>query len=176
MDSLRQQKIRDMERVFSVDQFRTVAVSIFSSVFAYFTPTKGFIIALAVMFSFNIWCGMRADGVSITTCRNFSWQKFKHALAELLLYLIIIEVLYTFMCSVGDGANAVLVIKTITYVFSYVYLQNAFKNLIHAYPKNRAFRIIYHIIRFEFKRAMPAHVQEVIDRIDKDSSDTLQNS
>ncbi len=36
-----------------------------------------------------------------------------------------------------------------------VYLQNAFKNLIIAYPKNKGFRIIYHVIRFEFKRATP---------------------
>jgi hypothetical protein len=49
-----------------------------------------------------------------------------------------------------------------------VYLQNAFKNLITAYPKNKAFRIIYHLIRFEFKRAMPSHVQEVIGRIENE--------
>ncbi|MCS2404061.1 hypothetical protein NXY31_03495 [Bacteroides salyersiae] len=56
------------------------------------------------------------------------------------------------MTLIGDGENSLLVIKTITYVFSYVYLQNAFKNLIIAYPKNKGFRIIYHVIRFEFKR------------------------
>ena len=47
-----------------------------------------------------------------------------------------------------------------------MYLQNAFKNLIIAYPKNKSFRIIYHVIRFEFKRATPAHVQAIIDRIE----------
>ena len=72
------------------------------------------------------------------------------------------------MDSIGDGDSALTVIKTITYVFSYVYLQNAFKNLIIAYPKNKAFRIIYHLIRFEFKRAMPSHVQGVIERIENE--------
>lgn len=72
------------------------------------------------------------------------------------------------MDSIGDGDSSLIVIKTITYVFSYVYLQNAFKNLIVAYPKNKAFRIIYHLIRFEFKRAMPSHVQGVIERIENE--------
>ena len=149
--------------LFNVDQIRIIFVSMFSSLFAYLTPTKGFLIALVVMFGFNIWCGMRA-----VRCRNFKWSKFKNALVELLLYLVIIEVVFAFMTLIGDGENSLLVIKTITYVFSYVYLQNAFKNLIIAYPKNRAFRIIYHVIRFEFKRATPTHVQGIIDRIENE--------
>ena len=39
-------------------------------------------------------------------------------------------------------------------------------NLIIAYHKKKGFRIIYHVIRFEFKRATPAHVQSIIDRIE----------
>lgn len=157
-----------VDRIFTLDQFRVICVSIFSSMLAYLTPTKGFLIALVVMFTFNIWCGMRADGVSIIRCINFRWRKFKNALAELLLYLIIIEVIFIFMQSIGDGDSSLIVIKTITYVFSYVYLQNAFKNLLVAYPKNKAFRIIYHLIRFEFKRAMPSHVQGVVERIENE--------
>ena len=148
-----------MERLFTLDQIRVICVSLFSSLLAYLTPTKGFLIALAVMFAFNIWCGMRADGVSVVRCQNFKWSKFKNALAE---------VVFVFMDSIGDGDSSLIVIKTITYVFSYVYLQNAFKNLIIAYPKNKAFRIIYHLIRFEFKRAMPSHVQGVIERIENE--------
>lgn len=157
-----------MDRLFSIDQIRVICVSALSSIFAYLTPTKGFLIALVVMFAFNIWCGMRADGVSIVRCKNFSISKFKNALAELLLYLVIIEVIFVTMSAVGDKDSSLVVVKTITYVFSYVYLQNAFKNLIGAYPKNRSFRIIYHIIRFEFKRAMPSHAQDVINRIENE--------
>ena len=157
-----------MDKLFSIDQIRVIGVSLLSSIMAYLTPTKGFLIALVIMFAFNIWCGMRADGVIIIRCKNFKWSKFKNALMELLLYLVIVEVVYTFMMSVGDIEGSLIVVKTITYVFSYVYVQNAFKNLIIAYPKNRAFRIIYHLIRFEFKRAIPSHVQGVIDRIERE--------
>lgn len=36
-----------------------------SPLFGYVTPTKGFVYALVVMFAFNIWAGMRADGLAI---------------------------------------------------------------------------------------------------------------
>lgn len=51
-----------------------------SPLFGYVTPTKGFVYALVVMFAFNIWAGMRADGVAIVRCKNFSFRKFKNAL------------------------------------------------------------------------------------------------
>lgn len=155
-----------MERLMGIDQVRVIAASGMSSVLAFITPTTGFLLSLAVMFGFNIVCGMRADGVSVVCCRNFRFSKFKNALAELLLYLVIIEVVFACMAGMGDTESSLVVVKTITYVFCYVYLQNAFKNLIIAYPRNRAFRIIYHTIRLELKRAMPEHVQDVINRID----------
>ena len=94
--------MRWLYELFNVDQIRIIFVSMFRSLLAYLTPTKGFLIALVVMFGFNIWCGMRADGVSIIRCKNFKWDKFKNALVELLLYLIIIEVVFSFMSLIGD--------------------------------------------------------------------------
>lgn len=155
-----------MERFFSLEQLRILFVSVCSHILAFFTQTKGFVYALVIMFAFNIWCGMRADGVSITRCKNFSIGKFKNALVELLLYVFITHTIYSVMVMAGDAPEALIVIKTLTYVFMYVYLQNSFKNLIIAYPSNKAYRIIYHIIRLEFKRAMPSHVQEVINRVE----------
>lgn len=157
-----------INRIFSEDQIRILAVSIFSPMLAYLTPTSSFLFALVVGFAFNIWCGMRADGVSIVRCKNFSWSKFKDALFELLLYLAIVEVMYTIMILIKEAGNSIILIKSLTIVFLYVYTQNAFKNLIIAYPKRKAFRIIYHLIRFEFKRAAPSHVQQVIDRVENE--------
>ena len=117
---------------------------------------------------------MRADGVSIARCKNFSFGKFKNALVELLLYVLINQTIYSVMAMAGDANEAIIVIKTLTYVFMYVYLQNSFKNLIIAYPTNKAYRIIYHIIRLEFKRAMPSHVQEVINRVEKETDDPIK--
>ena len=147
-----------------------------SPLFGYLTPTKGFVYALVVMFAFNIWAGMRADGVAIVRCKNFSFRKFKNALCEFLLYLFIVEAIFVIMKNCGDENAAVIVIKSLTYVFMYVYLQNAFRNLIIAYPRNFALRIIYHVIRLEFARALPSHLQPIIDRLENEIENDLDKN
>lgn len=161
----------NMERIFNWEQWRIIAISTVSPLFGYLTPTKGFIYALVVMFAFNIWAGMRADGVAIVRCKNFSFRKFKNALCEFLLYLFIMETIFVIMKNCGDENAAVIMVKSLTYVFMYVYLQNAFRNLIIAYPRNLALRIIYHVIRLEFTRALPSHLQPIIDRLEKEFGD-----
>lgn len=160
-----------MERLMNWEQWRIIAISTVSPLFGYLTPTKCFVYALVVMFAFNIWAGMRADGVSIVRCKNFSFRKFKNALCELLLYLFIVEAIFVIMKNCGNENVAVIVVKSLTYVFMYVYLQNAFRNLIIAYPRNLALRIIYHVIRLEFTRALPSHLQPIIDRLEKEFGD-----
>lgn len=75
------------------------------------------------------------------------------------------------MKNCGDDQAAIVVVKSLTYVFMYVYLQNAFRNLIVAYPRNLALRIIYHVIRLEFTRALPSHLQPIIERVEKEFGD-----
>lgn len=165
-----------MGRLMNWEQWRIIAISTVSPLFGYMTPTKGFVYALIVMFAFNIWAGMRADGVAIVRCKNFSFSKFKNALCELFLYLFIVEAIFFIMKKCGDEQAAIIVVKSLTYVFMYVYLQNAFRNLIIAYPRNLALRIIYHVIRLEFARALPSHMQPIIERLEKEfGSDPEKN-
>lgn len=46
-----------MEKIFSIDQMRLVFTTLLSTLAAYFSPTKGFLLALVIMFGFNIWAG-----------------------------------------------------------------------------------------------------------------------
>ena len=140
----------DMDKLFSWEQWRMIFATTASPLLAYLTPTAGFMYALIIMFSFNIWAGMRADGVAIKNCKRFSLQ-----------------------C--GDNGAAMIVIKSLTYVFMYVYLQNAFRNLIKAYPKKIALRIIYHVIRLEFTRALPSYWQPIIERFQKENDKEIIN-
>ena len=164
-----------MERIFNWEQWRFVAISTISPILGYLTSTKGFVYALVIMFSFNIWAGMRADGVAIRNCKRFSFHKFKNALAELLLYLVIINVIYSVMLQCGDDGAAMIVIKSLTYVFMYVYLQNSFRNLIQAYPRKVALRIIYHVIRLEFTWALPSYWQPIIERYQREHDSDIIN-
>lgn len=69
-----------MSRIEVFEQYRIVFISSLSAFLGYLTPTKGFVYALVIMFAFNIWAGMRADGVAIVRCKNFSFRKFKNTL------------------------------------------------------------------------------------------------
>ena len=160
----------------TIENIRMIATTCLSYAFGWLMPTKGFVLALVIVFAFNCWAGMRADGVAIMRCKNFSFGKFKNALVEILLYLIIIEMVFTIMASCGDAKAALVAAKSITYVFIYVYAQNSFKNLIKAYPKKMALRIIYHVLRFEFTRALPSYLKPIIERVEKeiDSNEKLK--
>lgn len=164
-----------MERIFNWEQWRIIAISTVSPLLGYVTPTKGFVYALVVMFAFNIWAGMRADGVAIVRCKNFSFRKFKNALCELLLYLFIVESIFVIMKNCGDDQAAIVVVKSLTYIFMYVYLQNAFRNLIVAYPRNLALRIIYHVIRLEFTRVLPGYWQPIIRKYQQEYDSDIIN-
>ena len=164
-----------MDKVFNCEQWRMIFATSLSPVLASFTPTAGFMWALVIMFGFNIWAGMRADDVTIKNCKRFSFSKFKNAIAELLLYVTVIHVIYSVMVQCGDDAAALIVIKSLTYVFMYVYLQNAFRNLIKAYPTKIALRIIYHVIRLELTRALPAYWQLILERYQKETDDDIMN-
>ena len=84
-----------MARTFEFEQIRLIIISAFSSLLAILTPTEGFVVALIIGFGFNIFCGMRADGISISRCKNFSWNKAQKAIFELTLYFTIIYVIYS---------------------------------------------------------------------------------
>jgi len=145
-----------------------IVVTAISAILAWLSPTEGFLLALVIAFGFNIFCGMRADGVSVTRCRNFSFSKFSNALMELLLYTVIIYVMYGIMIGCHDNSQALFVIKMFTYIFCYVYICNAFKNLIKAYPKNISFRVIYYILRFEFAKALPSYWKPILERLNNE--------
>lgn len=165
-----------MDRFLSLEQLRLIAVSAASSLIAILTPTKGFVFALVFMFALNIFAGMRADGISIVRCKNFKLKKFRASLVELLLYLTIIETVQFVLVECGDSDAALIVVKSLTYVFLYVYAQNAFRNLIIAYPKNASLRIVYHLIRLEFTRMLPESWRPIIERYTRKNTDTTADT
>lgn len=152
---------------FNSDQLRLLITGFTAPVFAALMPTQKFILALIIMASFNIWAGMRADGVVIFRCKKFSIKKLRGALVELILYIVILWVIHGTVWLCGDNTAAVYATKVLTYVIMYVYLQNAFKNLVIAYPKNKGLWIIYLVVRLELKRLLPSHISELIDRYDQ---------
>ena len=156
-----------MNSILSYEQLRLIVVGALSSLLAIVMPTKGLMAALILMAGFNIWCGMRADGVVIMTCKNFDKKKFRGALWELLLYAAIILLVRAVMWLCGDDSESMYAVKTLVYIFMYVYLQHSFRNLTIAYPQNMSLWIIYLFIRLEFAKMMPSNLKPLLEQYDK---------
>ena len=59
----------------TIKNIRLVATSCLSYAFGWLMPTKGFVLALVLMFAFNCFCGMRADGGILRNLNHTNiWQ------------------------------------------------------------------------------------------------------
>lgn len=143
------------------EQIRRFVVWILCSIAAAVSPTGGFVTALVLTWAFNVWCGMRADGVTNIRCKNFSWKKFAHALCELMLFLIIIELIAVVTYTCGDGEEGLWACKTINYVFAWCYCENGLKNLCKANPHTKALWLIYLFMRFEITKII--HIDNLME-------------
>lgn len=149
----------------SYEQIKNIGVATFAPLLGFFSPTNNFIMALAIAFVFNIWCGMRADGVVIRHCTRFSGSKFKNALYEFLIYLAVIYMIFSITTLQGDNTAGLLIVKIVNYTFAITYIQNGFKNLIKSYPKSIGLRRVYHFLRLEFAKMAPESLKESINSI-----------
>lgn len=149
---------------FMPEQIRAFGTLFLSTLMAIVCPTASMMGALTIACMFNIWCGMRADGVSVIRCHRFSWGKFSKALYEFVLILMVIELVRGIMYLCGDDDASMYPIKVLTYAISIYYCQNAMKNLVKAYPESKGLWVLYLFVRFEWKKALPSNVAEKIEQ------------
>lgn len=149
---------------FMPEQIRAFGTLFLSTLMAIVCPTASMMGALTIACMFNIWCGMRADGVSVIRCHRFSWGKFSKALYEFVLILMVIELVRGIMFLCGDDDASIYPIKVLTYAISIYYFQNAMKNLVKAYPESKGLWVLYLFVRFEWKKALPSNVAEKIEQ------------
>lgn len=149
------------------EQVRMVCTLLTSTILAIVTPTGTFVAALTLASMFNVWAGMRADGVSVIRCKRFSWDKFLRALCEFMVILVVIELIRGIMYLCGDDGVSLYPVKILTYAACVIYLQNAMKNLVKAYPKNKMLWVVYLFIRCEWRKALPANVDAMLKRYEQ---------
>lgn len=153
---------KDMDKTLTIIGVEKLWAVVASTLLAVVTPTAGFLTAIVTGWAFNMWCGMRADGVTLISCRNFSWKKFVFALAELLMYVCLVEVVALVGYSMGDGAEIVYACKTMAYFIIYCYLDNGLKNLCKAHPRRKALWLIYLMVHLDLRRV--AKIDELMER------------
>lgn len=153
-----------MDKIFSIISIKAIWNYILMAVLAAVTPTQNFVLVVCIACMFNLFGGMRADGVTNIRCKNFSWRKFRYCLAELLVFLLIIEVVAILFHIMGDRGAQYYVCKTLAYCIAYFYVDNGLKNICKAYPKSKGMWIVYLFIHLDFKRVLK--IDELIEKYD----------
>lgn len=149
------------------EQVRLLWTLLTSTLLAIVAPTGAFVGALTLASMFNVWAGMRADGVSVIRCKRFSWDKFLRALCEFMVILVVIELIRGIMYLCGDDGVSLYPVKILTYAACVIYLQNSLKNLVKAYPKNKMLWVVYLFIRCEWRKALPSNVDAMLERYEQ---------
>lgn len=136
-----------------MDVFKTIVITVFSAITAYCEPVRNAMILLFLMSGIDLLAGMIC---SIAVDRErFQFKKFIMAAVYLLVYLGVITLIYTVGRYQGDHEGAMLIVKTITYVFIYFYSANILKNLTKLFPSNRVIGFLYFVIDLEFTKKIP---------------------
>ena len=135
------------------------------AVVAAVTPTTQFVSAIVLMCFFNIVCGMRADGVINIRCSNFSWRKVTRALAELGIFLLVIEIIAIVTAQMGDAQEGLYACKAAGYCIVYCYFDNGLKNLCKAYPTSKGLWYLYLFVHMDFRRILK--VDALMDKYDE---------
>lgn len=162
-----------IDNVITSENVRRLFIVTCAQIAAFLSPVGGSIGCVVLFSMFNIWAGMRADGVCVVSARieRFSWSKISKAFTELTAMLAIIVLITIAMTMQKDQTAMQVIVKTFSYLVSYYYFQNSLKNLIIVYPKNVAVRVLYHFIRLEFKNAFPANVRKAMETAEKEIQD-----
>lgn len=148
-----------------LSNIQTPLIGIFSMVAAYFDSTITFIYALMSAFVFNILAGMRADDVSLKKLGNFSLPKFKDSLIELMVICSVTYLLKGIMDLMNLDEKSTYAVQILIWVALYFYFRNGVRNLSKAYPRILWLRVLYHLISFQFTKAMPESVKEAINKV-----------
>ena len=143
-----------MSKLEIIDTTKISIAAVIGAVFAKLEPIHNAMFVLIFIFIADIFIGMLAGMI----CRSerFRFPKFAMAVIYLVMYLLIVTCIFVIGHKMDDAAQALFVIKTITYVFTYFYVANILKNLRALFPDNQPIAFLEYIVHLEILKKVPA--------------------
>lgn len=135
------------------DTFKIIMVAALGSLYSYLEPIYDPMKVLAFVFLADIVAGVLVD--LIRNNDRIRIKKFLIAVAFLALYFSIIASTYIIGEHMGDKSEALLVVKTLTYVFSYFYVSNTFRNLKVLAPNNKQIAFLDYWLGLQIVKRLP---------------------
>lgn len=135
------------------DTLKIILVATIGSLYSYLEPIYNPMKVLAIVFFADI-----AAGVLVDLIRNndrIRIKKFLIAVAFLALYFSIIASTYVIGEHMGDINEALFIVKTLTYVFSYFYVSNTLRNLRVLTPDNKQIAFLDYWLGLQVVKRLP---------------------
>ena len=136
-----------------LDTLKIIIVAALGSLYSYLEPIYNPMKVLAIVFFADIVAGVLVD--LIRNNDRIRIKKFLIAVAFLALYFSIIASTYIIGEHMGDINEALLIVKTLTYVFSYFYVSNTFRNLRILAPNNKQIAFLDYWLGLQVVRRLP---------------------
>lgn len=152
------------------DSIKALCVTAISAVCAYLEPINNVIVTLFILSGLDILFGI-ISGIAIDNER-FRFKKFILSCIHVLIYLGVATLIYTIGMLQDDFTEAMMIVKTVTYIFIYFYSSNILRNIHKLFPDNRIIGFLDYIIGFEFAKRIP----QLSKFLNKNKSDKTENN
>lgn len=140
-----------MENLFT--PLKSVLVTAFCAVLAFFAPIANLIFAVFIIFLLNCIAGIVADVV--TDSKAFDLKKFFHCLFETMVFYVIIMAVYFIGDILLNIAGAIQCSTVIVYAILYFYGTNILRNCIKLFPTSKTLKFLYYVLSFEIIKKLP---------------------
>ena len=128
-----------------INSLKNILLFAFTAVLSIITTAEGAFIALAFGFMLNFFIGMNAD--RIKHGKEFSLRKATEGIKLFMFYVIIVFFVFAILYNKQEFANDV--VNWLTYIVSYFYLTNIFRNAKTCFPESRSIDFIYKFLSTE---------------------------
>ena len=135
------------------DTFKIILAAVIGSLYSYLEPVYNPMKVLAFVFFADIFAGVLVD--LIRNNDRIRIKKFLVAVAFLTLYFTTIASTYVIGEHMGDIDEALFIVKTLTYVFSYFYVSNTFRNLKVLAPDNKPIAFLDYWLGLQVVKRLP---------------------
>lgn len=136
-----------------MDAIKIAIMALISSILAYFQPIHDIMIVLAFVFVVDFGAGLLVD--LIVNDDRIRIKKVLFATIFIALYVSIIASVFFIGDRMGDGKEALSVIKMLTYVFIYFYASNTLRNLCLLFPENKPLAFLYYFLGLQVVKRLP---------------------
>lgn len=135
------------------DVVKNAAVTMASSLMAYFLPINSLIFAVFLIFAVNFVAGMITGLIKLN--ERFSLKKFKWCLIESFIFYGLILFVFTVGERMRNPEDAIRCITAIVYIVLYFYGVNILRNLHILLPESRPIAFLYYVLSFEIIKKIP---------------------